>query len=150
VACLRDSAHGAGAVLLKRSWIHGDFTADNLMVAGPRTIGIDVDVRFENTVIHDLAPFLNHLELRAFHPGGWPRTLSLETLKRTFLESYGAGTGIAVPLAWLRLCMLLQGWITARHNAASTLRARFADLSYRTVAARLVRSLSPRATARAS
>jgi tRNA A-37 threonylcarbamoyl transferase component Bud32 len=152
VACLQDSAGAAAAVLLERSWVHGDFTADNLMIAGPRTLGIDVDVRFENSVIHDLAPFLNHLELRAFHPGGWPRALSLEDLGRTFVESYGSATGgaIALPLAWLRLCMLLQGWITARRNAASPLRARFTDLSFRTVAARLVRSLSPQAIARAS
>jgi len=110
-------------------------------------------VRFENSVLHDIAPFLNHLELRTFHPDGWPRAFSIEVLHRTFLENYEGGPNagaIAVPLAWLRLYMVLQGWITIRGKAASPLRRRLADLSYRTVIGRLMKFLSRQATARAS
>jgi aminoglycoside phosphotransferase (APT) family kinase protein len=143
VSRLRTSAGAAAGVTLERSWVHGDFTADNVMVSGTRTLGLDMDIRHENTVLHDLAPFLNHLELRAFHPSGWPRSLSSVALREAFLENYvGRGSAaIAVPLAWLRLYMILQGWMTARRKARSALRTRFVDLTYRTVASRLTRTL---------
>lgn len=150
--CLEASAAAACAGQVARSWVHGDFTADNLMIAGSRVVGIDVDVRFENTVLHDIAPFLNHLELRTFHPDGWPRAVSIEALQRTFVESYqGPDTSpIAVPLAWMRLYMVLQGWISARGKPASPLRRKWVDFSYRTVIGRLMKFLSRQATARAS
>lgn len=143
---LRASADAAARPTLERSWVHGDFTADNVMVSGARTLGIDVDVRHENTVIHDLAPFLNHLELRALHPGGWLRAFSLPSLRGLFLHSYfdKKTEEVAVPLAWLRLCMLLQTWISARRKAGSPLRARFADLSHRAVVSRVAGGLGAR------
>jgi len=140
--CLRGSARAAGEVAVARSWVHGDFTADNLMVAGSRTLGIDIEARYENAVIHDLAPFLNYLELRALHPSGWRRSGSREGLGRAFLDTYlgGASSRIGVPLAWLRLYLLLQGWTTARGNKAA-MRLRFIDLCYSRVTSRLVEAL---------
>jgi hypothetical protein len=143
VEALRASAARASNTPLERSWVHGDFTADNVMVAGARTVGVDIDVRHENTVIHDLAPFLNYLELRVFHPDGWRHAFSVERLSRTFVEAYfqGPGGGIATPLAWLRLYLLLQGWLTARSKPGRFLRSSAVDVSYGTVASRLLKVL---------
>lgn len=140
---LERSAAKAQAIVLARSWVHGDYTADNLLVAAGRTLAVDIEARHENTVVHDLAPFLNYLELRAFHPGGWRRLASPEALGRTFLETYlgGAVGGIAVPILWLRLYLLLQAWISARGKGASRLRSSLVDLCYGTVASRLARGL---------
>lgn len=146
LACLRRAAQRAGETVLPCSWIHGDFTADNVMTFGTRTVCIDVDGRYENTVVHDLAPFLNDLDLRAFHPGGWRRGFALAKLRRAFIGSYldGANGAVGVPLAWVRLHMILQTWTTALANARSPMRRRFAELSHRAVAARLIRLLDAR------
>jgi len=71
VAELRRSAAAAASINLERSWIHGDFKTDNLIVSGQRIVGIDVQSRYENTVAYDLAPFINHLELTFCQPTVW-------------------------------------------------------------------------------
>jgi tRNA A-37 threonylcarbamoyl transferase component Bud32 len=71
LADLRRSAAAAASVNLERSWIHGDFKTDNLIISGQRIVGIDVQIRHENTVVYDVAPFLNDLELSFCHPMAW-------------------------------------------------------------------------------
>lgn len=145
-ACLQRTAEQAAVPTLPRSWVHGDFTADNLMVSGSRTIGMDIDVRHENTIVHDLAPFLNHLELHVFHPLAWRRWASGDALARRFLDAYfeEGRVDVAIPLAWLRLCMLLQTWSTAYRAAGSPLKRGFVHASHKAVASRLVRFLDAR------
>jgi len=144
IARLRGSAAAACVATLDRSWVHGDFTCDNVMVADGRTLGIDVEVRYENTTVHDLAPFLNHLELRSLHPSGWRRVSALRQLRETFLATYLGkdASGVRLPLMWLRLYMILQGWATARAKPRAALAAWAVNQSYRIVIARLLRQMS--------
>lgn len=143
LARLRESAEAAAAITLERSWIHGDFKTDNLIVSGPRTVGVDIHLRHENVVIYDLAPFLNHLELALCHPKGWRLARCWALLRDTFLSNYFAARdgAIDLPLSWVQLYLLLQGWCTARTHAGSWLRAIFVDHIYRIVASRLVSRL---------
>jgi aminoglycoside phosphotransferase (APT) family kinase protein len=139
LSLLRGSAAAAGAVTLERSWLHGDFKSDNLIVSSERTVGIDVQLRHENPVVYDLAPFMNYLELRLWHPSGWRLLAARNLLGSTFLETYcgGRADAIALPLAWIRLYLLLGEWYTARSHAASPVRGFVLDLCYRSVAERI-------------
>jgi tRNA A-37 threonylcarbamoyl transferase component Bud32 len=141
--CLRQSATAAGSPPLERSWIHGDFKTDNLVLSGRRVVGIDLHLRHENTVVHDMAPFLNHLELQSWHPGGWRLFAGTETLRKSFLGGYFGGLerAIDLPLAWLQLFTLLFQWESARIRSGSWLHSRFIDLCHRSVARRLFRRL---------
>ncbi len=124
IDALRSAASAAGKSELERSWVHGDFKADNLIVSGARVVGIDVYVRHENTVIHDLAPFMNHIDLSYFGPRSWRRPVGRDQLRDTFLRSYlGAASGvIALPLVWLRLYMMLCRW-SYLHEKATRFRS---------------------------
>ena len=141
---LRESAKHAAAVTLNRSWIHGDFKTDNLIISGARTIGIDIHLRQEALVIYDLAPFLNHLELHRYHPNGWRLSRSQALLQETFLVSYleGGGDAIATPLAWVRLYMILASWYSAHTHSVSWGHLRFLHFCYRGVASRLISRVS--------
>ena len=90
VAELRRSAVAAASVKLERSWIHGDFKMDNLIVSGERIVGIDVQIRYENTVVYDLAPFINHFELAFYHPSLWRLGPGRAQLAAAFLGGYHA------------------------------------------------------------
>lgn len=69
--------------------LHGDFTADNVLVDGARMIGIDVWGTFVNTVDHDMASFLNSLRLIRMT---WPVPEStVGRLERAFLGGYCPG-----------------------------------------------------------
>jgi hypothetical protein len=46
----RRSAAAAASIDLKRSWLHGDFKTDNLIVSGQRIVGIDLQIKHENAV----------------------------------------------------------------------------------------------------
>ncbi len=120
LAQLRESARAAAAVKLSRSWIHGDFKTDNLIVAGSRTVGVDFDLRQEEPVIFDLATFLIHLELMLLTPLGWPLARFGARLRETFLQSYldGSEEAIALPLAWLQLFKVLKRWSDSRADAS--------------------------------
>lgn len=135
---LRDSASAAASIMGARSWVHGDFKTDNLILSGSRTIGIDIHLRNENAVIYDLASFLNHLELCLYHPRGWRLFRSRQLLHDTFLAGYLGGSHDpgAMSLAWVQLYMLLGPWSTA--SAHGSWRSRFAEICYRGVASRLI------------
>ena len=144
VSLLREAAGAAAAAPLARSWLHGDFKSDNLMISGLRTVGIDIHLRHENVVIYDLAPFLNYIDLRLCHPSGWRLRHSRELLHVRFLTSYFSATWkqMALPLAWVRLYLLLGEWHTAHANARSHVRTRMIDLCYRSVALRICRTIA--------
>jgi hypothetical protein len=144
VTVLRRSAGAAAAMPLARSWLHGDFKSDNLMISGSRTVGIDLHLRHENAVVYDLAPFLNYIDLRLCHPSGWKLLHSRERLHATFLNTYFAATpeDVVLPLAWVRLYLLLAEWYTAHSSAGSSFRARLIDACYRSVASRVCRAIT--------
>ena len=98
---------------LPMSWIHGDFKSDNLIISGPRTIGIDIYVQHENACIHDLASFLNRLALHCSHPRHWHLLPLRGQLDQAFLRGYarpGDDQPQQLPLIWLRIYSLLSLW----------------------------------------
>jgi Phosphotransferase enzyme family len=115
VEFLRMSAMDAARALLPRSWIHGDFKLDNLLVALDRIIGIDVHASSENVVVHDLASFLNHLSLLLLGPRFLRLRLARPRLVEVFCRSYGLDRGYeaAFALQWSMLFQLLQVWTEA-------------------------------------
>ena len=112
VEFLTMSAIDAARASLPRSWIHGDFKLDNMLVATDRVVGIDVQAAFENVVVHDLASFLNHLSLLLLGPRFLRLRLAQAHLLDTFCRSYGLDRGydVAFALRWSMLFQLLQVW----------------------------------------
>jgi hypothetical protein len=115
VVFLRTSAMDAARAFLPRSWIHGDFKLDNLLVAPDGIVGIDVNASFENVVVHDLASFLNHLSLLLLHPRFLRLRLARQRLVEAFCGGYGLDSGyeVAFALRWSMLFQLLQVWVEA-------------------------------------
>ena len=108
-ASLLSHASAAAAQLMPASWIHGDMKTDNLLVDGDRVTGLDVHLSHENTVVYDLAPFLNHLHLLRWTPRGLWQTNKLMRVAEAFLNAYSAeAVGWNVPIAWLRSYLLIQ------------------------------------------
>ena len=141
---LRKSAPFAAAVPLSRTWIHGDFKTDNLMVSGSRTVGIDIHLQHEAPMVFDLATFLNELELRLCYPSGWRLLACRLRLRQAFLSNYPQGNEqvMDLPLTWVRLYMLLAKWHTASTNKRRAMRTRTRVFCYRTVALPLARKLA--------
>jgi hypothetical protein len=139
LAELRRSAAAAASINLKRSWIHGDFKTDNLIVSGRRIVGIDVQIRHENTVVYDLAPFINHLELAFCHPTVWRLARARTRLITAFVDAYSEGKPdrVWLPLTWTRLYMMLSAWNAAQFRGLSRLRAAILGRCYRSATARL-------------
>lgn len=112
VKFLTMSATAAARARLPRSWIHGDFKLDNLLVASDRVIGVDVHASFENVVVHDMASYLNHLSLLLMGPRFLLIRLARPRLVKAFCRGYGLGRGcdVAFALQWSMLFQLLQVW----------------------------------------
>ena len=139
IAELKRTAAAAASISLSRSWVHGDFKTDNLIVSGQRIVGIDVQIRHENTVVYDLAPFINHLELALYHPGGWRLAPARARLITAFVDAYSEGKPgrVWLPLTWIRLYMMLSAWNSAHSRGSAWLRAAILGHSFRSVTARL-------------
>jgi aminoglycoside phosphotransferase (APT) family kinase protein len=102
-------AEAASAVRMPASWVHGDMKSDNLLVDGERVTGLDVQLVHENTVVYDLAPFLNHLYLLRWTPRGVLQPRKLESMTEGFVRAYSPETKRwGLPIAWLRAYLLLQ------------------------------------------
>jgi hypothetical protein len=103
----------AEAVRLPVSWIFGDFKSDNLLVQPESTVAIDAQIKYENSVIYDLAPFLVHLELLRWSPRGLFFWNELAQAGRSFLAAYAqSANDWRLPIAWLKTEMLLQQGVT--------------------------------------
>jgi hypothetical protein len=143
LAQLRESAEAVAAVKVSRSWVHGDFTTHNLIVWGPRTVGIDFEMQEDDTpVLFDLATFLINLERTLLKPQAWLLAGSGATLRQTFIRSYldGREDAIELPLAWEQLFMILRIWADLRARAASP-RSDMIDFYFRLVVSRLARRM---------
>lgn len=144
VAELRRSARDAALVRLERSWIHGDFKTDNLIVSGERIVGIDVDIRHENAVVYDLAPFINHIDLELYHPAllrlAWDRTRFISA----FVDAYCADRScdIWLPLSWVRLYLMLAAWRTAHDRDGPWMRTSMVEFVFRRATSRLISEIS--------
>jgi hypothetical protein len=95
--------------------------SDNLLVHDGRATGIDVQLVDENTVVYDLAPFLNHLGLLGWSPRGLPRRSLIARAATAFLAAYSAGAAWQLPIAWLRAYLLVQA--ATRDEGSTALRA---------------------------
>lgn len=106
----------AAAVRLPVSWIFSDFKSDNLLVRDGRAVALDAQLEYENTVIHDIVPFLIHLELLRWSPRGLFRWCELAYAGQRFLAAYSPlADNWRLPIAWLKTEMLLQrGIATAK------------------------------------
>ncbi len=121
---------------------HGDFKSDNLLVCSGRIVAIDIHHEEKNSVLFDIAMFLNHLELLALHPRGMRLAWERVDLIRAFLKRYFHGVTIPeLPLVWVRLFVLLGAWIDLPQENPGWLRYHYMDLCYRRIASRLTRGL---------
>lgn len=104
---LRKHAAAAEAVRLPVSWAYGDFKSDNLLVHGTQVLALDVQLQHENSVIHNIVPFLVHLELLRWSPRGLLNWRVLTQARTGFLAAYSpTAHDWRLPIAWLQTAML--------------------------------------------
>lgn len=115
---LADSADTLNHSKLTRSWLHADFKADNLLVAGDRFFGVEPHAGFVNVVAYDLAPFLNNLLLGSQEFRQRSYRSDFERLEMHFVNTYWERPDPCerYSLAWLRLYHFLSMWHTARRG----------------------------------
>jgi tRNA A-37 threonylcarbamoyl transferase component Bud32 len=118
IDCIAHTAPKIAIPLFERSWIHGDFKTDNLMVANDRIIGLDMHQHMENVVLYDLGPFLNQLELNLWRPLSWRWRHEHSSIARAFLSGYGLpGDPVTeVALNWVRLLSMLWTWVSVANR----------------------------------
>ena len=141
---LRATATRAARPSLPRSWIHGDFKTDNLLVCGEAVVGMDIQLSHVNVALHDVASFLNHLDLGLRQPQTWRPATFRGTLEAAFLRDYfGAplGPGVRAALAWIRLYALLDVWLMVEQSPAPGLRKRVLRQLFRRSTGALIREL---------
>lgn len=116
--CLVRQAAAASDASLPASWMHGDMKSDNLLVDGDSVIGLDIQMVHVNTVVYDMAPFLNHLCLLRWTPRGLWQRQKLDVMGEAFLRAYSPeAESWKLPIAWLRAYLLMQ--IVAPSNGAA-------------------------------
>jgi hypothetical protein len=142
-ATLERAAPSVARLRLPRSWVHGDFKADNLLYAPGRVSGIDVHARHDNVCLYDLASFLNHLELAAWHPRGWHLVRQRRCLSAAFVDAClgREATRQRLALEWVRLYSMLAVWALVWREPRAALRLRLLDFSFQWEVRRLVRRL---------
>lgn len=147
----RDEVFRRGAALLERraadaamqahptSWVHGDCKPDNILFAGDRPSGIDMHLRDVGSVLEDVAPFLNNVEIQCAMLRAWRSSMQRAALVKLFLDGYSAMLGPLplMPLAWMRLYSALSLWGYDMTTARNPLKAQIAHQLYRRLAERL-------------
>jgi tRNA A-37 threonylcarbamoyl transferase component Bud32 len=142
-SALRLHAERAASFQLERSWLHGDFKTDNLLVTADSIVGIDMHVQYENQVTHDLAAFINHWELALYHPRAWRWWPWRTELTRIFLESFDRdyiGTK-RFPYLWTALHVMLGNWCEFSERRQQSIRHVYVERSFRSVVRRMTRQL---------
>ena len=128
------------------SWLHGDCKTDNFILNKDEVFGIDLALKYENSIEYDLAQFLNNLYLLAASPRRFYLKPFLNTFERAFSEGYGA-SGIKVSnryLTWLRLTLALSLWEERVLNSPPGIRTFFLNTIFTSLANHLVSSLVQR------
>jgi tRNA A-37 threonylcarbamoyl transferase component Bud32 len=114
-AALAAAARRSAAVVeqpVQVSWVHGDAKPDNVWLCTAETYGIDINLVFENSVEHDLAQFLNNLDLLLMGRRFRAMRTHSHALREAVLAGYAA-TGpqrSQLALDWLRLWGALSMW----------------------------------------
>jgi hypothetical protein len=82
----------------ERALVHGDFSTDNVLVAGIGATAIDIEGRYKNVIYHDLASFLNSIDLIAL---GLPfRRFRYRHCRESFLAGYFGGRTYNRKILW--------------------------------------------------
>jgi hypothetical protein len=147
---LRKHAEAAGDCPMERSWLHGDFKSDNLLVDGASTVGIDMYARYENAVAHDLASFVNHWELTLCDPRAWRWRPHREEIAGEFLDAFDPTyrRERRLPYAWIALFGMLGLWDEFRRRRTRTLRHVYLEACFGHLVRRMTRELAKAAGSR--
>jgi tRNA A-37 threonylcarbamoyl transferase component Bud32 len=144
---LRQLAEASGAMVLPRSWVHGDFKADNLIFSRKRVFGLDIHAKHKHVVINDIAEFLNQIELD-LTPWRCPQLYSYKTsLFQTFITRYCGNIRAAslrqmeLALTWFRAYKLLHRWNIVCSRRYDPLRSYLFARQYRSAVAAITRDL---------
>lgn len=133
-----------GEVPTARSRLHGDYKADNVLVDSVRAVAIDLQPDYCNSVLFDVASFLNHMALLAWHPKAWRVALRHRQLVDCFMRNYfeaGVDVEIRGALLWVRLFNVLGAWLDSIPETPSALRRTYAHFCYRRLVSALTREL---------
>jgi len=136
MAFLEETAGEVALIRLRRSWLHGDFKAENLVLSHGRVHGVDIDVANDVECLHDIVNFLFHIDVNHFRPQRWQYWFVHRVLRKAFLDGYADGTAqgdaraidqILPPLAldWLMLHRILRGWAEGGSTGRGALRSRW-------------------------
>jgi len=145
VAALHDRSATLRDLALPRSWTHGDFKADNLLLAGDRTYGLDLNALYDNVVLLDICQFVTHLDLLAHSPRGWRLFRRRGALIAAFLEGYGGDPDLLPrrALAWFRLQVAVRQWLARLSAEDRSPSARYLSGCYRQLARDGLRETPP-------
>jgi hypothetical protein len=142
LACLSKHASQAAAIPLKRSLVHGDFKAGNLLMNDGDAVGIDIHAAANNVVIYDIAQFLNDIDTSPRF--SWRGSGALaRRLREHFIACYFGENHqeVRLPLLWIRAYIYLSQWHTSRTQFGHSLRGRAHQHRYKTAIRRIVSEL---------
>jgi hypothetical protein len=142
-AMLSERADRAASPRLLRSWLHGDFKAENLLISNNEIMGIDIQARSSNVTVYDIAQFFNNIELTARQPFYWRLAAIKESLYTHFMAHYLGNKRVSLdlPLLWVRLYMLLSGWAGLRKGSDWSFRGHYLQSCYQSAARDLLKKL---------
>jgi hypothetical protein len=145
LSVLHSTVKEAEQPLWPRSWVHGDYKLENLLLDGANVACLDIQLDFENIVLYDLATFLNRMpEL-----GWWGRSKSAKRpLELAFLKAYFTSSDqrFLLPVTWLSLSIAAYSWLDVR-SESSGLKRLYHMFHARTKVKRLTRELASQAVA---
>jgi len=120
LAALRAMAPEIADIEVARSWVHGDFKPDNLLVTHDCIYAIDVAASDANIIGFDIALFLNGLAAVANDSHNSTLVGCLPALEDAFWQGYG-GPELALRrvVTWLRISLLLEARAAASARAAA-------------------------------
>lgn len=143
IDALSRTASTVSRCVVRCSWVHGDFKADNVMIANSDAYGIDIRLRHENAIVYDIGSFLNHLELMCIDPRCPWLMNSWRQLGSEFLAGYFGRDPRPdeQAIAWVRLYQLLHLWSAVSVAGRNSARRILLQMTFKGVARRLRRQL---------